>query len=472
MKHNIKQYIILALMLVGNTVAQATEKTYMLYFDGSQGKPGLLFNEQYYKLSDNKEWSDASTTVDGLTITVNYKSKIGGVKLMVPALYARQLGYNWALDYHDDYTLTFSSTESKYIKQIILYSTSQSYIIQQKGYSNTTFARMVVNAGSVVFRMEVTVSDTKPALNINDAQIRHQIDYRYDWTGVAIVPEIVDISFETGTSSPGTLQLREGTDYTVSYENNDKPGKATVTVAAKPGSGYTGTWSRSFDIIRPQVEVTAPTPLTVAWNGTPQALCTAGSVEGGSMFYYDRYLRFWSDVPTATNVGTYDIKYRVENDEYHNGGFSYGYAGTATITPATVHYGCLTVAANSATDVALTIGESDGTSAQNITIPTDIEVTSVTMERTFTKGKAATVMLPFDIAVSKVSGGTFYGFVGVDNSGSDREVVMHQVNQVNGTLQAHTPYLFLPSAEKMTFDLGGQTVTLKANSEHTYTVQP
>ena len=81
-------------------------------------------------------------------------------------------------------------------------------------------------------------------------------------------------------------------------------------------------------------------------------------------------------------------------------------------------------------------------------------------------------MLPFDIAVSKVSGGTFYGFVGVGNSGSDREVVMHQVNQVNGTLQAHTPYLFMPSAEKMTFDLGGQTVTLKANSEHTYTVQP
>ena len=253
----------------------------------------------------------------------------------------------------------------------------------------------------------------------------------------------------------------------------DLPLGSYTIVETKAPEGYSiTTESRSFDIIRPQVEVTAPTPLTVAWNGTPQALCTAGSVEGGSMLYYGRNFLFWSDVPTATNVGTYNIIYRVENDEYHNGGFSSEYAGTATITPATVHYGCLTVAANSATDVALTIGESDGTSAQNITIPTDIKVTSVTMDRTFTIGKAATVMLPFDIAVSKVSGGTFYGFVGVGNNGSDREVVMHQVNQVNGTLQAHTPYLFLPSAEKMTFDLGGQTVTLKANSEHTYTVQP
>ena len=81
-------------------------------------------------------------------------------------------------------------------------------------------------------------------------------------------------------------------------------------------------------------------------------------------------------------------------------------------------------------------------------------------------------MLPFDIAVSKVSGGTFYSFIGVDKSGSEWDVVMQEVNRVGGTLQAHTPYLFMPIAETMTFNLGGQPVTLKANSEQTYTVEP
>ena len=94
------------------------------------------------------------------------------------------------------------------------------------------------------------------------------------------------------------------------------------------------------------------------------------------------------------------------------------------------------------------------------------------MERTFTVGKAATVMLPFSIAVSKVSGGKFYSFIGVDKSGEQWDVVMQEVNQVGGTLQAHTPYLFMPSATQMTFDLGGENVTVKANSQQTYTVTP
>jgi hypothetical protein len=74
--------------------------------------------------------------------------------------------------------------------------------------------------------------------------------------------------------------------------------------------------------------------------------------------------------------------------------------------------------------------------------------------------------------VSKVSGGTFYSFIGVDKSGAEWEVVMQEVNRVSGSLQAHTPYLFMPTATQMTFDLGGEAVTVKANSQQTYTVQP
>ena len=47
MKHNIKQFIILALMLVGNTAVQAAEKTDTLYFDGS-GKASLVYTDKKY----------------------------------------------------------------------------------------------------------------------------------------------------------------------------------------------------------------------------------------------------------------------------------------------------------------------------------------------------------------------------------------------------------------------------------------
>ena len=119
-----------------------------------------------------------------------------------------------------------------------------------------------------------------------------------------------------------------------------------------------------------------------------------------------------------------------------------------------------------------TIVIADGT--DDVTIAEDVpNIGSITLQRTFTPGKAATVMLPFDIEVSKVSGGTFYGFIGVDKNGTTGwEVVMREVNRVSGTLQAHTPYLFMPSATQMTFNLGGQAVTVKANDKQTYTVQP
>ena len=176
-------------------------------------------------------------------------------------------------------------------------------------------------------------------------------------------------------------------------------------------------------------------------------------------------------MPTATAIGSYEIYYCVDADQNHNS-IAATLAGTAVINVATINYGCLAVTANSATDFSLFIGESDGTATCDITIPTDIVVNTITMSRTFTPGKAATVMLPFDIALSKVNGGTFYSFVGVDKSGAQWEVVMQKVNRVSGTLQAHTPYLFMPTANTMTFELDNESVTIKANRQQTYTVKP
>ena len=146
-----------------------------------------------------------------------------------------------------------------------------------------------------------------------------------------------------------------------------------------------------------------------------------------------------------------------------------GYGGTCSTTfaimPRERSFGGITVTDGNSDAHLNTLAMTDAT--DDIVIPEDIGVGSVTYDRTFTAGSTATVTLPFSVDVSKVSGGTFYGLVGIDKHGQTGwEVVM---KQVTGILQPHQPYLFRPTATTMTFDLGGQTVTLKANTQNTVT---
>ena len=96
----------------------------------------------------------------------------------------------------------------------------------------------------------------------------------------------------------------------------------------------------------------------------------------------------------------------------------------------------------------------DGSSETTVSIPVDVNVTSVTYNRTFTEGKPSTVMLPFNKAVSEISGGTFYTFGGVEKKNNKWEATM---NEVTGSLTANTPYLFVPTGTSLTFT-GGATL--------------
>ncbi len=74
----------------------------------------------------------------------------------------------------------------------------------------------------------------------------------------------------------------------------------------------------------------------------------------------------------------------------------------------------------------------------------------VIFTRTFTRGVASTVCLPFAISADQATAaGKFYTFAGVDMSGSDWVVTMQKddpSNLASGELAANTPYLFMPSS--------------------------
>ena len=76
-------------------------------------------------------------------------------------------------------------------------------------------------------------------------------------------------------------------------------------------------------------------------------------------------------------------------------------------------------------------------------------IKSVTYNRTFSSGKAATVILPFSYICDGSEGsegGKFYSFVGFNGT----TPIMEDGNQVT-SLTANTPYLFVPTASTMTF---------------------
>ena len=135
---------------------------------------------------------------------------------------------------------------------------------------------------------------------------------------------------------------------------------------------------------------------------------------------------------------------------------------TFTITPRLADlYGAVYVYQDQNGQTALL----DGTSVNKVDIPSDyyITVNHVTSNRTFTPGKASTVMLPFNYTCNGEEGGTFYKFVGVEKENNEWVATMQETgNDANSenTLIANTPYLFMPTATEMTFPNIDVSVTL------------
>ena len=110
--------------------------------------------------------------------------------------------------------------------------------------------------------------------------------------------------------------------------------------------------------------------------------------------------------------------------------------------------------------------EFNGTSLETVSIPVNITVNSVTLNRTFTYDKCATLMLPFSLSEGQtLNGGTLYKFDGVNNGEGDWVATL---SEFTSPLKANTPYLIKPNGhmtyDKITFDLNGGTVTLNTTT--------
>ena len=111
-------------------------------------------------------------------------------------------------------------------------------------------------------------------------------------------------------------------------------------------------------------------------------------------------------------------------------------------------YGAVTIYKYSKKSVAVIDG--DYTGADAVEIAENIQVNEVVFNRKFEIGKMSTIMLPFAIDTSKVTGGTFYRFKRMEEDGNGRRVIVGKVKSLQ--IAASTPYLVMPMASAITFE--------------------
>jgi len=129
---------------------------------------------------------------------------------------------------------------------------------------------------------------------------------------------------------------------------------------------------------------------------------------------------------------------------------------------------------NERADVTIngTNNQGTGVNVVGVNITEEVgNIKSVTYNRPFSSGKAATVILPFDYTCNGSEGGKFYGFKEVvyDEDLHKWVCTMQEPGEEGSnnvtTLTANTPYLFMPSETTMTFpnisSMTGGVVTLQ-----------
>ncbi|MCB6994688.1 hypothetical protein LI177_14480, partial [bacterium 210820-DFI.6.37] len=142
--------------------------------------------------------------------------------------------------------------------------------------------------------------------------------------------------------SNGNGVLESGKDYTISAEADDTSvitinksylegldaGDYKLTIDYKPlgvdyveKDGNAAPTETSIDLrVRDLMTYTVPTAKeALTYNGNAQSLLKGGEADGGTVYYSTDEENWSTDIPTATDAGTYTVYYKIEADETHSG---------------------------------------------------------------------------------------------------------------------------------------------------------
>ena len=260
------------------------------------------------------------------------------------------------------------------------------------------------------------------------------------WTGNELTPVI--------TVKDGQTVLTENTDYTVTAPSGpvQDSGNHAYTIT---GMGNYSDSKEAMFTISPKLVTNDDITVTIpsqTWTGS--VLTPVITVKDGQTVLTEN-TDYTVTAPSGPVQDSGNHAYTITG----MGNYSDSREATFTITPFLAdQFGAVYVYEDQNGMTALL----DGTSVDPVDIDFNhnIIVNHVTSNRVFTPGMASTVMLPFNYTCNGNEGGTFYKFVGVKKENDKWVATMQETgNDTNkqGTLEANTPYLFMPAASTMTF---------------------
>lgn len=156
---------------------------------------------------------------------------------------------------------------------------------------------------SVMQEIKVTISPimvTKPYIN----------DSSKTFTGETLTPTIVnynsDVMIQTGLASgidAGDYEIRWELKDTENYKWSDGTNSDAVVI-----------WS----ITKARPVLTAPTSVNIAYDGDEHMLAIAGDSSHGTIYYRLENTEYSTEIPTASEKGTYKVYYKLVGDKNHN----------------------------------------------------------------------------------------------------------------------------------------------------------
>ena len=140
--------------------------------------------------------------------------------------------------------------------------------------------------------------------------------------------------------SSNILYSLDGTNYSSTIPTGKNAGTYTVYYKVEGSTNYNPVGPYSFNVTIAKANATyinTPTAKTnLVYNTSSQALITAGTSTGGTVLYSLDGTNYSSNVPEATNAGTYTVYYKIQGDSNYNGVDAQSF--NVTIAKATPSY--------------------------------------------------------------------------------------------------------------------------------------
>ena len=138
------------------------------------------------------------------------------------------------------------------------------------------------------------------------------------YDGTAKTASAAAKSTVTGMGTITVEYYRDGTKVDSAVNVGDYTVKLNVAAGTHYNTGTVESNDWKFTITKGTPTVTKPTANNLTFSGEAQALVTAGSASGGVMQYSLDNTNWSTEIPTAVNVGTYTVYYKVIGDANHN----------------------------------------------------------------------------------------------------------------------------------------------------------